>query len=72
MPFFEILKYLNATTILTNTGRNKTIKKKVEDPSEYRSLMTQIIAKLFPNLEWARMDEILESLLIKDEEELSI
>lgn len=64
---------LNLHVNLFDNEENKTTKIEVMDLSDYKSVMTKIIIKLFPNQEWARMDEILESLLIKkDERELTL
>lgn len=64
---------LNFHVNLIDNEENKTTKIEVKDLSDYKSVMTKIIIKLFPNQEWARMDEILESLLIKeDERELTL
>lgn len=55
---------LNLNIELINDERNKSIKTTVRKPSEYGQIMTKVTANLFPNLEWARMDEILESVII--------
>lgn len=59
---------LNLNIELIDDKRNKSIKTTVKSPSEYGQIMTQATANLFPNLEWARMDEILESVIIKKDE----
>lgn len=41
------------------------MRKTVKDPSEYGSVMAKATVELFPNQEWARMGEILESVIIK-------
>lgn len=56
---------LNLDVELINDERNKTIRKTAKDPSEYGSVMAKATVELFPNQEWARMGEILESVIIK-------